>query len=388
MDRQKRPGLPDTSADQDADIALLGGLCLFLSALDYLIPKPLPFMRIGLANFPLLLALTGSRESPDRISPEALLSLKSFCLLALVKALGQALITGTFFSYVLIFSLAGTSLSAALMYLLRRIPQKYISLAGISVAGAFVSNAIQLVLARFFFLGQGTVYLAPPFLAAGIVSGSVLGIFAEQFANQSEWIQGRQKTPPQTRTAKPGSLSKPDHRDILGLCSGLLGMGVFLILPFLAVRLILFALFWLLAVLLKRKIRPLVMLLIMAGITICNQFPPYGKILAVLGPFTIAQGSLLGGIRKALTLEGMIMVSRLIITPRLHLPGMPGRLLGESLRILEALNKKTGRTKKNRNKAAPAEGPAGLIRRLDRLMCELSATPNSPPSPESSPPPY
>ena len=38
-------------------IAILGAFCLFLSAIEYMIPKPMPFMRIGLTNVPLLLAL-------------------------------------------------------------------------------------------------------------------------------------------------------------------------------------------------------------------------------------------------------------------------------------------------------------------------------------------
>ena len=31
-------------------------LCMFLSAVEYAVPKPLPFMRLGLANVPLMLA--------------------------------------------------------------------------------------------------------------------------------------------------------------------------------------------------------------------------------------------------------------------------------------------------------------------------------------------
>ena len=38
-------------------IALLGAFCLFLSTIEYMIPKPMPFMRIGIVNLPLMLAL-------------------------------------------------------------------------------------------------------------------------------------------------------------------------------------------------------------------------------------------------------------------------------------------------------------------------------------------
>lgn len=42
---------------QDALVPVFGALCFFLSAIEFVIPKPLPFLRIGLANVPLILAL-------------------------------------------------------------------------------------------------------------------------------------------------------------------------------------------------------------------------------------------------------------------------------------------------------------------------------------------
>ena len=61
------------------NIALLGAFCLFLSAVEYMIPKPLPFTRIGLANLPLMLAVD-------------ILPFPAFLLLICVKIIGQALI--------------------------------------------------------------------------------------------------------------------------------------------------------------------------------------------------------------------------------------------------------------------------------------------------------
>ncbi|MDR1956277.1 MAG: Gx transporter family protein [Treponema sp.] len=158
-----------------ATAALLGGFCLFLSTLEYLVPKPLPFMRIGLANVPLMLALD-------------IFTLKSFAMLVIIKVVGQAIITGTFFSYIFLFSLAGTCSSAAVMYLLRRfLGPKRISFIGVSVLGALCSNGSQLVLARFFVFGGGIKFLVPPFLIAGIITGMSLGIFCETFTSRSRW---------------------------------------------------------------------------------------------------------------------------------------------------------------------------------------------------------
>jgi heptaprenyl diphosphate synthase len=155
-------------------VALFGALCLFLSSIEYLIPKPLPFIRIGIANLPLMLALD-------------VFGYGDFFLLVLIKVLGQALVTGTLFSYVFLFSLAGTTLSAVAMLFLRRLCGGRIGFIGIGVAGAMLSNVSQLFLAAFFVFGKSVVYIAPPFLGAGLVTGVCLGAFCEHFTGASSW---------------------------------------------------------------------------------------------------------------------------------------------------------------------------------------------------------
>ena len=160
-------------------VPMLGACCLFLSAVEYLIPKPLPFLRIGLANLPLMLALD-------------ILPFPSFLILVCIKVIGQALITGTLFSYIFLFSLCGTFLSALLMYALRRLlGRERITFVGIGTAGAMVSNVSQLALAWFFIFRENVRYIAPPFLGAGLITGVVLGIFCEIFTRRSLWFKGQ-----------------------------------------------------------------------------------------------------------------------------------------------------------------------------------------------------
>jgi heptaprenyl diphosphate synthase len=176
-----KPGqlIPPPGKDRKT-IALLGAFCLFLSTIEYMIPKPMPFMRLGIANLPLMLAL-------DIFSPG------SFLLLTAIKIFGQALITGTLFSYIFLFSLAGTALSALTMYFFRHIlGRRRISFIGIGVIGAMVSNIVQLALAWFFIFRQSLLYIAPPFLAAGLITGALLGSFCELFSSRSSWYAARQ----------------------------------------------------------------------------------------------------------------------------------------------------------------------------------------------------
>jgi heptaprenyl diphosphate synthase len=161
------------------NIALLGAFCLFLSAIEYMIPKPLPFMRIGIANLPLMLAMD-------------ILPFHSFLVLVAIKVLGQALITGTLFSYIFLFSLVGTSLAAISMYTLRRLlgPDR-VSFIGVSTAGAMMSNFSQLALAWLFVFRNNVRYIAPPFLVVGLITGIVLGLFCEFFVRRSTWYAAR-----------------------------------------------------------------------------------------------------------------------------------------------------------------------------------------------------
>jgi heptaprenyl diphosphate synthase len=362
-------------------------------------------MRLGLANLSLLLALSvpAFREnpagetaglslgkSPAERSGLPLFSPQSYCLLALLKVTGQAFITGTFLSYVFLFSLAGSAVSAALMYGLRRLFGTRISLAGISVAGAFASNSVQLVLARFFLFGESAAYLAPPFLAAGIVSGAALGIFADVFAARSRLLRTWAREPPApAKTARAPDPPEQEHtartparRNLPSLPLFFAGLGagaVFLVIPRPGVKAALLVLFWLLAVLAGKKPRLLAAAVVMAGIVICNLFPPFGRIIASAGPFTVALGSLESGVRKALNFEGLVMLSRLIVSAEPRLPGAFGNLLAETFRILDRFNSRrslfTGAAGKdndsaaNNNTANPARKKR-FMERLDLLLLE------------------
>ena len=164
------------SATELDTVALLAALCLFLSTVEYLIPKPIPFMRLGLANLPILVSL-------EFLSPPMVL------LLVLLKIVGQGLVNGTLFSYVFLFSAAGSTVSGLLMLLVSRVPRRRLSLVGVSVVGALGSNIVQIVLARFIIFGEGAWLIGPPFIAIGTASAILLGIFAEKFGSSSRWIE-------------------------------------------------------------------------------------------------------------------------------------------------------------------------------------------------------
>ena len=156
-------------------VAFMGAICLFLSAIEYMIPKPIPFLRVGIANVPILLCLD--------VLPVPLL-----LLVVVLKVIGQGLIGGTLISYVFLFSAVGSFASALSMLLFRRLFAPRISLVGVGVLGALFSNITQILLARVLIFGEGAWLIAPPFLALGTVTATLLCLFAERFAARSRWL--------------------------------------------------------------------------------------------------------------------------------------------------------------------------------------------------------
>jgi heptaprenyl diphosphate synthase len=372
--------MPQSGRAGRTTLALLGSLCLFLSAIEYLIPKPLPFMRIGMANLPLLLALN-------------IFGPKDFFLLALIKVLGQGIIGGTLFSWVFLCSVAGTFSSATLMYLLRNfLGQKYLGFTGLSCAGAIASNGIQLVLARYMVFGPALRYLAPPFFASGFITGIALGLICEYFCRRSLWYAKHTRYAeadgsPQTEPLTEAETAAPIPADAVpqkktfwdttfssgGLfCAGLCMALIFLFSQSLTSRVLQFCFFFLLALWAGRKINPLLTMVFMGGIVFFNLLVPCGKVLAAIGPLSITEGSLFSGLEKAIILQGLLLLSHACIKSDLRLPGTVGSLLGDSFRILELLRLKKGIIRRG-----------SVVDGIDRLMVDtetaVAGTPENTP---------
>jgi heptaprenyl diphosphate synthase len=158
-------------------VAFLGALCMFLSAIEYMIPKPIPFLRVGIANLPVLISLD-------------LLPVPLLLLVVVLKVVGQGMVGGTLFSYVFLFSAAGSFASAFAMLLTRRLFGSRMTLVGVGVIGALFGNIAQVLLARILIFGEGAWIIAPPFLAIGTLTAAVLGMFAERFTQRSQWLTG------------------------------------------------------------------------------------------------------------------------------------------------------------------------------------------------------
>ena len=142
--------------------------------------------------------------------------------------------------------------------------------------------------------------------------------------------------------------------------SGLLTMPSFLFNPSLLLRLCQFFFFWSCAWAVGKRISLPAIAVAVAGIVGFNLLVPYGLEIARIGGFRITAGALKAGIERAITVEGLILLSRATIRSDLRLPGAFGSLIGESFRYFDRIMERKGGIERR--------NPIGGI---DRLMVDL-----------------
>lgn len=397
---QARPPVAARFADKADVTALLGAFCFFLSAIEYMLPKPMPFMRLGIANLPILLAVD-------------ILPFPWFMTLAIVKVIGMSIISGTLFSFVALFSLVGTLTAALVMWGARRLGGKLISQIGVSIAGAIASNAIQIFIARYVVFGQAAWLIAPIFVAMGLVTGTALGVFAEHFSRTSKWYasaSGRLPVPtdgdePEKPKAAPDAvqvkkrpraaknekanraraLRKQRFEALFSpgatALSGALIAFVFLFEQKLAAKIVLFLFFIVAAFLAGKRFSLITTILVSTGIIITNLLVPSGRVLGRIGPLTITQFALTEGIMKAITFEGLMFLSKASILQGLKLPGKLGGIVGSAFLYYDRIIEYKGRIRAA-TLSADADAMMSAVWEEESLPAEAKAQAERPAGPD------
>ncbi|HPD79614.1 MAG TPA: Gx transporter family protein [Spirochaetales bacterium] len=313
-------------------VLFLAALSLVLATIDASIPKPIPFLRIGLANLPILIALI-------------MLPAEDYFTLVLIKSLGMSIIAGTLFSYVALFSLAGSFASAIIMWVLYKIFTKHIGFLGLALAGALASNSTQLILARYFVFGSSVRFMIPLFLFAGLGSGILLGIFALQFAKQSQWLkrfseQHIQRTQsPQTITNISTILQEQPGKplSVLQILS-LIIMAAVILGNTLPLAMGGFIAAWTIALIKtkreqKRTPSLIMPVLVITGITLAHILVPRGRILMNIIGIPITEQALIAGLKSGFFLEALIILSKNTIDSNLKFPGRLGNTLAQIINL-------------------------------------------------------
>ncbi len=358
---EQTPSIGQTSIghENQAELtALLAAFCFFLSAIEYMLPKPLPFMRIGIANLPILLAVD-------------ILPFKWFIVLAAAKVVGMSIVSGTLFSYVALFSLCGTMIAAIAMRATRKLGKGSISLIGVSISGAMASNAIQMLMARYVIFGEAAWLIAPIFLATGLATGTLMGLFAEFFAENSHWYAsarrignarstnnennsevGKRPTASEFAIEDGNSETEDNNSDTKAIdnsgkaaenkeslrknihnqgriarrkryeeymepwVAAVLGAAIaifFLLQKGIVVKLLCLILFIFWTWISGKRFSLISTFAVIAGIILANLLIPSGRVIFKIGPFVITEFALIDGFSKALTFEGLMYLSKAAI---------------------------------------------------------------------------
>ncbi len=276
-------------------IAFVAAATLLLSTLEYLIPKPLPFLRLGLANLPILLVLD-------------IFTFKSFFILLLLKSIGQGFVTGTLFSYLFFISLAGTVSSGLVMKGTKSLFKSRVSLVGCSILGALASNLSQLGVASLLIYGATIWVAAPLMLGLGLISSIILGFLAEQYKEKGTMIALLAQD---TLTLELPLITEREHNGKVALAA-LLAIAAILIVDKLVYLALITALMYLLQRIAKRRIRVVPPLMLLFSMLLLSLFEPYGKVLVSFGSVAFTQGSVEIALIKALRLISLLSASQCI----------------------------------------------------------------------------
>ena len=148
-----------------AYLGMFTTLALIFSYVETLIPIHIgmPGIKLGLANLMIVLALykMGATEA---------------FTIATLRIVLSGFLFGNMFS--ILYSLAGSICSMAIMILLKRSNQ--FSVIGVSMAGGTCHNIGQLIVAAFLVGSISVVYYLPILLLSGMLTGILIGVISKE----------------------------------------------------------------------------------------------------------------------------------------------------------------------------------------------------------------
>ena len=309
---------------RNKSLAYLCSLTLLFSYAEMILPRILPFFRLGFANTVILIALD--------------IDFGSFVLLSILKAVAASLMGGTLFSPFFLISLAQSVLSALVMRLLYKLISKnFLSLYGISIAGSAASALVQIGLASLY-LGEGTFSLLGPMLIFNTISGIITAFFCEKLKIK-ENLNCESLPAPAVQEEKEAPFQDHSVHSALQIFFAILLLAVSAGLFFIKNLYVLVSALVLSLIaqkICKRKIYILPHLSLWLFIFISMIFVPNGEVIFKFWIISITRGSLRLALQKALVLSSVSALSQCAVCIR------PGRntLLGMSFEYYRLMSKR------------------------------------------------
>ena len=321
-------------------LAFFSALCFFLSAVEYAIPKPVPFFRIGLANLPIMISFL-------------CMSRKESTALIFLKVLLQGIISGTLFSYIFLFSLAGSVASGFVMMAIFHLfyEKKLVSWLGISMAGGLANNLAQLGIACIFLFGENTKFVAPVLLAISFVASIAMGLFANVFVEKSKWLadlKNKNWTEVKSSGKKSAAAEEKKSSSKFQFLVLAFSLSMFILL-FFSKSIYAVSGIFLLAVIScfikNKRVNLLPSLALILSVTFFSILVPHGKILAEIWKLKITDGAIFSGLERSIKLCSCVFLSKLIADKNMKLPSRAGLFMSLVFEYFEKLSENIGNKK-------------------------------------------
>lgn len=263
-------------------IAYLGALTLLFSYAEMLLPRFVPFFRLGLGNIAILLAFE--------------MNFPSFLLLTIIKSITASMMAGTLFSPFFIISIVQSIFSGIVMYGVVKIKGKWISIYGVSMIGSAVSAIIQLLLSTIY-LGKETLSLASPMLFFSVVAALITAFLSKS-------LKIPETSPTLSLSQNDADLQSQNSKKalffviliIIAVVSFFMIDNIWILIGGFIIALILQKIS-------GRRILILPHLSIWIFVIFVSLLTPSGKVLWKYGNFSITQGAILLGVLKSLKLS-------------------------------------------------------------------------------------
>ncbi len=156
-------------------LAFYTAFAVTIYIVENFIPKPFPFMKLGLANVVILMLLH-------------MRNFKFAIIVGLSKTFIGGFISGTLLSPTTLLSFSGSVLSLIIMILFIKSRINF-SLIGISILGAISHNFAQIIVVRLILIKENSIfYLTPLLIILGIVTGIITGYLAIVFSRKDDWL--------------------------------------------------------------------------------------------------------------------------------------------------------------------------------------------------------
>lgn len=148
---------------------------------ESLIPKPFPFLKIGLANVVIILLLMKHKD------------LSAF-LVIIAKVILSGFFLGSLLMPTTIIGLASGLTSLVLMLVVRKYSLG-LSWVGISILGAIAHNITQIIVVRLMIIYSNSIFdLIPILLVLGLGTGTITGLIASVLKQRLTWSFNEKKT--------------------------------------------------------------------------------------------------------------------------------------------------------------------------------------------------